>query len=96
MAIALMQGCFSSGFQVVSNALALKQTSPEYFGRVQSLIMLAFSFVNITALPIGWLADEIGERAVLQLLGIGVLSAGAVLFVWLTRVNRTSAAAVEI
>jgi predicted MFS family arabinose efflux permease len=96
MAIALMQGCFSSGFQVVSNALALKQTSPEYYGRVQSLIMLAFSLVNITALPIGWLADEIGERAVLQLLGIGVLSAGALLFVWLMRVNRTSASAVAV
>ena len=43
-----------------------------------------------------WLADEIGERAVLQLLGIGVLSVGALLSVWLTRVNRTSAAAVEV
>jgi MFS family permease len=40
-------------------------------GRVMSLSMLAFAGFGLTALPLGALADQIGERNVL--LGMGIV-----------------------
>jgi MFS family permease len=57
-------GCVS-GFQTLNNALALRETDPRYYGRVMSLTMLAFSGTGLIGLPIGMLADAIGERATL-------------------------------
>jgi len=71
-----------SGFQTLNNALALRETAPAYYGRVMSITMLAFSGTSLIALPIGMLADAIGERATLIAMGAGVCLAVALLRVW--------------
>ena len=63
-----------SGFMLVNNALIMANTDPRYFGRVMSLLMLAWGFQGAFSLPFGALADAFGERAML-------FSAGAVLFI---------------
>jgi len=41
----------------------------EYHGRVQSLTGLGWSFFGIAALPIGFVADHVGLRETLVLMG---------------------------
>ncbi|MGH2602198.1 MAG: MFS transporter [Dehalococcoidia bacterium] len=71
-----------SGFQTLNNALALRETGPAYYGRVMSITMLAFSGTSLIALPIGMLADAIGERATLIMMGAGVCLAVGLLRMW--------------
>ena len=59
-----------SGFQLTNNALLMMEADREYFGRVMSLVYLAWGGQGLTSLPIGMLADAIGERAVLAIEGI--------------------------
>jgi MFS family permease len=56
------------GFQTLNAAVIVQVTEPEYFGRVFSLSMLAFAGVSLMSLPVGILADAIGERATLATL----------------------------
>lgn len=58
-----------TGFQLTNNALLMMEADREYFGRVMSLVMLAWGGQGLTALPIGMLADRIGERWVLAIQG---------------------------
>jgi MFS family permease len=78
-------GCVS-GFQALNSALTLHSTSPAYYGRVMSITMLAFSATGIIGLPIGMLADAIGERTTLMVMGVAVLVVVAGLAVWSARV----------
>ena len=48
----------------------MMEADREYFGRVMSLVYLAWGGQGLTSLPIGMLADAIGERAVLAIEGI--------------------------
>jgi MFS family permease len=68
-------GAGGGGFQTLNGALVSHLTDPAYFGRVVSLTFLAFAASSIIALPVGILADAIGERATIW------LSGGAVLFI---------------
>lgn len=65
-------GATSGGFHALNGAVIARETEGVYMGRVMSLMMLAFAGFGLTALPIGMLADRIGERHVLFLMGIGV------------------------
>ncbi|MFI5315441.1 MAG: MFS transporter [Myxococcota bacterium] len=56
------------GFQTLNAAVIVQTTEPAYFGRVFSLSMLAFAGVSLMSLPVGILADTIGERATLATL----------------------------
>ncbi len=67
-----------SGFMLVNNALMMASTDPAYFGRVMSFTMLAFGFQGALSLPFGILADAIGERETLAVVGILLLSVTAV------------------
>jgi MFS family permease len=58
-----------TGFQLTNNALLMMEADQEYFGRVMSLVMIAWGGQGLTALPIGMLADRIGERPVLAIEG---------------------------
>ena len=53
-------GCGMAGFQSLNGSLVLAIADMEYHGRVQSLIMLSFSFFGLAAFPFGILADAIG------------------------------------
>ena len=81
LAIAAMflVGIGFGGFQTLNAAVIVQVTEPEYFGRVFSLSMLAFAGVSLMSLPVGILADAIGERATLATLS-GVVVAIALGF----------------
>ena len=70
-------GAASSGFTAMNNSLALALSEIEYHGRVQSLMMLSFSGFGMAALPLGVLADQIGLRESIALMGIVVIIAMA-------------------
>lgn len=80
-----------SGFQTLNSALVMRETAPAYYGRVMSITMLAFSGTGLIALPIGLLADAIGERATLVLMGAGVCVVVLLLALWSARADAARA-----
>jgi MFS family permease len=60
------------GFMTLNGAVIVRATDPAFFGRVMSLTMLAFGAFGLMGLPTGLLADAIGERGTLLVLGAGV------------------------
>lgn len=58
-----------SAFQMLNNALVMRETDPAYYGRVMSLTMMAWGFNSLAGFPFGLLADSIGERLVMVLMG---------------------------
>jgi MFS family permease len=81
----VLVGAGGSAFQTLNNSIALKEAHPEYYGRVMSLMMMAWSFNGLIGLPIGILADVSGERSVLVGMGVAVCVVTAGLAVWRTR-----------
>ena len=63
-----------TGFMLTSSALLMANTERAYYGRVMSLTLIAFGLQGTLALPIGFLADAIGERETLALEGSLVLA----------------------
>ncbi len=90
MAAMIIVGLGSTGFQMLNNALQMSETEPAYYGRVMSLTMLAWGSQSITALPYGFLADEIGERAALAIMGFAVLGLLVLSFSAWTAIRRGS------
>ena len=78
-------GAGSGGFQALGNALVAHESDPAYMGRVLSLTMLAFAGFGLVGLPIGLLADALGERAILAVMGAAVCGLVAVLSLSLWR-----------
>jgi MFS family permease len=74
MGIMLFIGAGGGGFQTLNGALVSHLTEPLYFGRVVSLTFLAFAVSSIVALPVGALADAIGERHTIALSGAIVIA----------------------
>ena len=68
----LLVGATSGGFHTLNGAVIARETDPVYMGRVMSLSMLSFAGFSMTALPLGILADQLGERTVLFGMGAGV------------------------
>ncbi len=65
-------GITSAAFQALNNSLVLSIAPVEYHGRVQSLLMLGFSGFGFAALPLGIVADAVGLRPTLTVMGIAV------------------------
>jgi len=65
----VLVGGLAAAFQSLNNSLTMSYTDEEYHGRVQSMTMMSWSLFGIAALPIGILADHIGIRETLALLG---------------------------
>lgn len=80
--VMLFLGVGTSGFQVLNLAVALRAAEVAYMGRIASLTMMAMSLSSIMALPMGWLADEVGDRPVFIGMGSGVLVVAVVLALW--------------
>ena len=74
----LIFGPAISGFMLTNNALLMGSTDPAFYGRVMALTMIAFGAQGVLALPIGVIADTIGERQTLLLEGAIVLAAAIV------------------
>jgi MFS family permease len=72
LVVLVIIGAASSSFQSMNGALVLGLSASVFHGRVQSLMMLAFSAFGIAALPLGMLADAVGLRQ--TLVGMGLVS----------------------
>ncbi len=70
-------GIGASMFQMINNALIMKEADPAYHGRVMSLTMLGWGFNSLVAWPFGLFADRAGERETLLLMAALVLSVTA-------------------
>ena len=68
-AVTAIVGGGTTGYQSLSNTIALNLTEPSHQGRVQSLLMLSFAGFGIAAAPLGLLAEWIGRRQAMALMG---------------------------
>ena len=80
-------GAANGGFQTLSNAVLLRATEPAYVGRVMSLTMMAFAGFGLMGLPIGLLADSVGERLSLVAMGAAVCAVSGVSWLALIRAD---------
>ena len=87
VAVAMMfvVGAASGGFQTLAGAVVIRETEPMYVGRVMSLTMLSFAGFGLLGLPIGYLADVVGERWTLVGMGAAVCAIVLVLHLALIR-----------
>jgi MFS family permease len=76
------------GFQSLNGAVIVRACEPAYFGRVFSLTMLAFAGFGLMGLPIGLLADALGERGVLRAMAAGVALICAIVALRLRAIAR--------
>jgi|TARA_B100000953_G_scaffold22826_1_gene18842 MFS family permease len=76
LAIMFFLGAASSAFQSMNATLILANSTPEYHGRMQSLLQLGFNLFGIAALPIGICADNFGLRQTLFVMGVVVTLVG--------------------
>lgn len=74
--IVVLIGGFTTAFQSLSNTLALTRADEEMRGRVQSLMQLSFAGFGIAAAPLGALAEVIGLRSTMVIMG--AVAVGAV------------------
>jgi MFS family permease len=74
-AVVAVVGAGTTGYQSLSNTLALNMTDDSHHGRVQSLMMLSFAGFGIAAAPLGLLAERIGLRAAIMFMGLAALLA---------------------
>lgn len=89
-------GAASAGFQAMNNSIVLAMSDLEYHGRVQSLMMLSFSGFGMAALPLGALADAIGLRETLAIMGTAVIAAMVVFFAASRHTRRRFGEAVSL
>jgi MFS family permease len=75
LAVAFFVGATASAFQSLNSALSMMLAEPRYYGRVQALMGLSWSLFGIISLPLGILADAIGIRSTLALMGLASILA---------------------
>lgn len=75
MIVVLFVGAGASAFQSLNNALTMTLSDPRYYGRIQALMGLSWSLFGIISLPLGILADAIGIRTTLVLMGLSAIVA---------------------
>lgn len=80
-AVVMLIGAATTAFQSLSNTLALTTSSDAMQGRVQSLMMLSFAGFGIAAAPLGGLAELIGRRWVIAIMGLVAMAAMAIYIV---------------
>jgi MFS family permease len=81
-------GGLAAAFQSLNNSLTMSYTDEAYHGRVQSMTMMSWSLFGIAALPIGYIADHIGIRETLAIMGL--IAAG--LSIIITLIGRAQGA----
>jgi MFS family permease len=72
--VVVLIGAGTNGYQSLSNTIALNMTDDSHQGRVQSLMMLSFAGFGIAAAPLGLLAEAIGLRAAIVVMGAVTLT----------------------
>ena len=90
-----------SGVMLLNQAIMMSHTRPEYFGRVMSWIFMAFGLQGILSPVWGVVADGIGGRETLYIVGLVVVAGTALMAVSRARTRRippepgTAAATIE-
>ena len=75
--VVILVGGAATGFLALTQSSSLQQSDAEHQGRVQSLVQLSFAGFGIAAAPLGWLAEVIGLRWAILVMGVVVLIATA-------------------
>jgi MFS family permease len=70
----VLVGVTGGGFQSLNGAVVVNECDPAYLGRMMSLTMLAFAGFGLMGLPVGLLADALGERGALAVMGVALLA----------------------
>ena len=76
--IMFLLGAGFSAFQAINTAEVLIQADPEYHGRLTSLTFVPFGVQSMAGLAFGNLADGIGERPMLLMMGIATIAISVV------------------
>jgi MFS family permease len=90
-----LYGLGSGAFMTLNSAVIVMESEPQYYGRVSSLMMLAFAGFMLASFPVGLLADVIGEGNTLVLLGVVVVLVVAVFTPVIARAPAGRAAALR-
>lgn len=86
----------TSAFQTLNNSYALRLTEGAFYGRVVAFVFMAWGLINLVSLPVGYLADEFGEQAVLAGEGVVLIGVVALLSLWASLIkDEVPAAAVR-
>ncbi len=67
-------GAGASVFQLLNNSLIMQNSERDYYGRVMSLTMMAWGLQGLVGFPFGLLADAVGERQTIFLMGTLVIA----------------------
>ena len=82
--LAAVAGAGRSGVMLVNQSILMSNTRPEYFGRVMSWVLIAFGLQAFLAPVWGALADAIGGRETLLIVGVIVFASTALMaLAWL-------------
>jgi predicted MFS family arabinose efflux permease len=75
-------GVAASAFQALNNAAAFREADAAYLGRVTAIMNIAWSLTNLVGLPVGFVADAVGERWTLVGVGAGLCGLAGLLALW--------------
>lgn len=89
LVVMVFVGFGSTGFQMLNNALWMSECDPAYYGRVMSLSMVAWGSQGLTSLPYGALADAIGERETMAVMGVAEFALMGALLLAFAAVRRS-------
>jgi hypothetical protein len=65
-------GFASSAYTTINSTLIMSNTEPRLYGRVMSVYLLTFAVMPLAAVPMAWLADQVGGRATIAAAGLVV------------------------
>ena len=81
VALSGLIGAGRSGVMLVNQSIMMTNTRPEYFGRVMALVMMGFGLQSVLAPIWGALADAIGGRQTLAVIGVVALAASGLMVI---------------
>lgn len=96
VAAMVVVGAGTGIFQMLNNALVMRESDPAYYGRVMSITMLAWGANGLAGLPFGVLADQVGERATIVSMGVAVVAVVVVAAIGLGSLERLQPATARV
>ena len=86
--LAAVAGAGRSGVMLVNQSILMSNTRPQYFGRIMSWVLIAFGLQAFLAPVWGAIADAIGGRETLFIVGLVVFAGSALMALAWTRLRR--------
>ena len=88
IAAGIPYGVGRAGFMLINNSLLMANAEPEYHGRVMSLAMMGFGSQALLAPVWGALADRVGVRPTLFVVGVAAATVTTLVALSWLRINR--------